>query len=414
MAVSVKAYLSFESENQEIRRFSIPEDVSASYDYLVEKIKQVYPSLLRKEFKLYWRDTDGEFVVFSSDEELVMALGSSEGDNFRIYIEEIEKGTDSDGVPQEKKTKHPGVVCDVCDKEISGSRFKCLSCPDYDLCSGCESKGFHPEHQMLRIRTPAEQAWQGFLPFLAGHGRRRHSGRGCPWKQGPPRDGCGRPHRGPSGSPHCPPGRGGHCHKGRKDGGAGGFGVFGPWGSPNWWKNQSDKAQENKTENDKEDQQKDGAPNFASFQDVFDHVTQTIAEQFKMADPSDSWGSGAEGSCCKESEQKKDGDTTTNEAQNPEAAEGDTPMPASEPFVVVTDQQTEEENKSQEQAEPSASPKQRRPEEQEFERKLNEAIRQMECMGFNNDSGWLSQLLISKDFDIGKVIDTLQYRVDSK
>ena len=58
MALSVKSYLNFESEVPEIRRFSIPQDVSASYDYLVEKIRQVYPSLLRKVFVLYWR---GEF-----------------------------------------------------------------------------------------------------------------------------------------------------------------------------------------------------------------------------------------------------------------------------------------------------------------------------------------------------------------
>ena len=55
MAVSVKSYLNFEGENPEIRRFSIPQDVSTSYEYLVEKIRQVYPSLLRKVFRLYWR-----------------------------------------------------------------------------------------------------------------------------------------------------------------------------------------------------------------------------------------------------------------------------------------------------------------------------------------------------------------------
>eukprot|EP00493_Phyllostaurus_siculus_P025634 UN25979 len=222
MAVSVKAYLNFESETQEIRRFSIAQDVSASYAYLVEKVRQVFSSLLRKEFKIYWRDGDGEFVVFSSDEELIMALGSSEGDNFKIYIEEIRKEEGVDGGSQKKNTKHPGVICDVCDKEIFGSRFKCLSCPDYDLCSGCECKGFHPEHEMLRIRTPLEHPWQGFMPFFFGHGRRRRGG-GCPWKQsrGP------GPHRG---RPHCSPSRGAHCSRGRdryQSGGAGPFGGAG-------------------------------------------------------------------------------------------------------------------------------------------------------------------------------------------
>lgn len=53
---------------------------------------------------------------------------------------------------------------------------------------------------------------------------------------------------------------------------------------------------------------------------------------------------------------------------------------------------------------------QRRREEEEFERRLDEAIKQMESMGFNNDNGWLTQLLIAKDFDIGRVIDTLQLK----
>ena len=67
-----------------------------------------------------------------------------------------------------------------------------------------------------------------------------------------------------------------------------------------------------------------------------------------------------------------------------------------------------DQSQSREPSAPSQSQTRRRPEEEEFERKLNEAIKQMENMGFNNESGWLTQLLISKDFDIGRVIDTLQ------
>ena len=55
MALSVKSYLNYEGSEPEIRRFSMPQDVSASYEYLVEKIRRVYPSLLRKDFQLYWR-----------------------------------------------------------------------------------------------------------------------------------------------------------------------------------------------------------------------------------------------------------------------------------------------------------------------------------------------------------------------
>lgn len=49
---------------------------------------------------------------------------------------------------------HPNVICDVCKKQISGSRFKCLACPNYDLCQECEKKDCHPEHPMMKIPIP--------------------------------------------------------------------------------------------------------------------------------------------------------------------------------------------------------------------------------------------------------------------
>ena len=49
-------------------------------------------------------------------------------------------------------TIHHGVRCDGCDAlPITGLRFKCQVCPDYDLCSQCKSSGKHAEHQMKLI-----------------------------------------------------------------------------------------------------------------------------------------------------------------------------------------------------------------------------------------------------------------------
>jgi hypothetical protein len=32
---------------------------------------------------------------------------------------------------------HRNIVCDVCDKTVVGSRYKCMDCHDYDLCQEC-------------------------------------------------------------------------------------------------------------------------------------------------------------------------------------------------------------------------------------------------------------------------------------
>ena len=48
---------------------------------------------------------------------------------------------------------HKDVVCDGCEMDpIKGLRYKCLDCPDYDLCKGCFNKGVHREHEMA-IKT---------------------------------------------------------------------------------------------------------------------------------------------------------------------------------------------------------------------------------------------------------------------
>jgi len=47
---------------------------------------------------------------------------------------------------------HQSVVCDACEiSPITGIRYKCSVCPDFDLCEKCEATNAH-EHPMLKIR----------------------------------------------------------------------------------------------------------------------------------------------------------------------------------------------------------------------------------------------------------------------
>lgn len=55
MALSVKAYINPDTNQQEIRRFAIDEGASANYGYLRQKIEQVFPSVRGKTFKLFWK-----------------------------------------------------------------------------------------------------------------------------------------------------------------------------------------------------------------------------------------------------------------------------------------------------------------------------------------------------------------------
>ena len=67
---------------------------------------------------------------------------------------------------------HEGVVCDGCEGPIKGIRYKCLVCPDFDLCSVCEGKGIHQEHNMMKMNKPVQGMWGAFPPPPPLHGMR--------------------------------------------------------------------------------------------------------------------------------------------------------------------------------------------------------------------------------------------------
>ena len=103
-----------------------------------------------KQITIYIPDDEGDNIAFSSDDELTEALGFVNDGLFRIYI----RSKPGSSAGSSSDVKHPGVVCDGCEGEIVGTRFKCCVCPDYDLCLSCESSGKHNEHNMFRIRIP--------------------------------------------------------------------------------------------------------------------------------------------------------------------------------------------------------------------------------------------------------------------
>ncbi|KAL8732188.1 MAG: hypothetical protein Q9166_002935 [cf. Caloplaca sp. 2 TL-2023] len=56
-------------------------------------------------------------------------------------------------------------ICDGCDKDIYGTRHKCLNCPDWDFCSACikGARTSHPGHRFIPLNEP--------IPFTSHRGQ---------------------------------------------------------------------------------------------------------------------------------------------------------------------------------------------------------------------------------------------------
>ncbi|KAG0052533.1 hypothetical protein BGZ83_002463 [Gryganskiella cystojenkinii] len=67
------------------------------------------------------------------------------------------------------QTPQYGVICDGCNEDIYGIRYKCGNCPDYDLCGNCEAlpNPIHdPTHIFLKIRKPISMRLAAAAPLL--------------------------------------------------------------------------------------------------------------------------------------------------------------------------------------------------------------------------------------------------------
>lgn len=195
MTVTIKAYL----DGSEIRRF-VFEDLR-DYRTLHERIRAAFPSLADKEFTLSWKDSDGDQIVMSSDPELLQAVQNMKDGLLRVFVTisnerkpaptasaSAAEDTASASAAEDSTRVHAGVLCDACDQEIHGVRYKCLQCEDYDLCGLCHGKKIHEEHDMLKLVNPGIRPLWSFPGWKrlwrhCGHHRRgsnRGAERGCP------------------------------------------------------------------------------------------------------------------------------------------------------------------------------------------------------------------------------------------
>ncbi|XP_014217314.1 sequestosome-1 [Copidosoma floridanum] len=144
-------------QKTEIHRLSM-DIIKNPFSKLQEKLQVIFPDTHGKRLDISWKDGEGDCIRITNDEELSIAINEINEPIRKLYVTAYQNNhktfpsaSDASSVP---KTKHPGVICDSCDKPVIGFRYKCLQCPDYDLCSNCEIKNLHAKHLMIRMPTP--------------------------------------------------------------------------------------------------------------------------------------------------------------------------------------------------------------------------------------------------------------------
>lgn len=77
-------------------------------------------------------------------------------ENGTQHVVHTESGTQQ----EQEHNIHPHVTCDGCNTTLKGNRYKCLICPDFDLCERCEGEQKHNEHPMIRIANANDKSWR--------------------------------------------------------------------------------------------------------------------------------------------------------------------------------------------------------------------------------------------------------------
>ncbi|CAD8113398.1 unnamed protein product [Paramecium sonneborni] len=169
-----------------------------------EHIIKIYPNL-GSNFSLTYNDQENDQISLSCQEDLQVLI--DEGiQTIKVFVITSSKPKQN---PQDKMI-HKRHTCDGCQVHpIIGSRFKCLECPDYDLCEECQVKNLHNHHKFFKISTQEEldqfrkEHWTKFGHW--GHrGFGHHHGHGHgPHGHGPHGHGFGPHGFGPHGfGPH--------------------------------------------------------------------------------------------------------------------------------------------------------------------------------------------------------------------
>ncbi|XP_041253478.1 sequestosome-1 isoform X2 [Onychostruthus taczanowskii] len=412
-ALTVKAYLLGKEETaREIRRFTLPPP--ARYRAIYDRVAELFQGLLRAgpppAFRMHYKDEDGDLIAFSTDEELELAMPYVRDGVFRVYIKEKKecKREHRSQCSQEppRNMVHPNVICDGCEGPVVGTRFKCSVCPDYDLCSTCEGKGIHKEHNMVMFQSPLLNPFE-WLPRGRWLRKMRHGVPPFPWMHcwgypGPAAP-CQNSEQAEAtaAAPSAPAAEGIEVDIDVEHGGQRSkvtptsanqenTNAEAPSSAPTQnvqtkadWNNTESAAQVNVIAEQMQDMVVDPAPT-----QMEDGIFQEHSESSSSSGGEEDWTHLS----------SKEVDPSTGELQSLQMPDTDGPssldVPRDPPQPGPTGLR---EAALYPHLPPEADPR------------LIESLSQMLSMGFSDEGGWLTRLLQTKNCDIGAALDAIQY-----
>jgi len=99
------------------------------------------PATVPPSFGARADDSDGKEAM--SDKEEIMSDAVARGDGKEAMSDEVFASAPATAAPAEvsesngRLREHVHVVCDACERQIAGTRYRCLTRLNYDLCAKC-------------------------------------------------------------------------------------------------------------------------------------------------------------------------------------------------------------------------------------------------------------------------------------
>lgn len=149
--MAFKVILNEPNFEPEFRRFDVDKNEEPTLKFLRQKLAQIFGDRLKAgaDFKLTWTDDEGDKISITTDDELAISLAEMSAKVKKYNVDVLNR---SDHLHSGEVQAVWSVVCEGCQRDISGFRYKCVTCPDVDLCVSCEIMGLHSDHYMIRYQ----------------------------------------------------------------------------------------------------------------------------------------------------------------------------------------------------------------------------------------------------------------------